>query len=122
MRSGTQENWPALPENVMAILRCTSCQSRLAQQEEALVCTNCARIYPFVKGIVRFVDKEHYAGSFGFQWHRFATTQIDTPQSVRSEQDFQRRTGLTPQDLNGKLVLDVGCGMGRFAEVATRWG
>jgi SAM-dependent methyltransferase len=24
--------------------------------------------------------------------------------------------------LRGKLVLDVGCGMGRFAEVVTRWG
>src|SRR5262249_3597398 len=25
-------------------------------------------------------------------------------------------------DLAGKLVLDVGCGMGRFAEVTSRWG
>jgi SAM-dependent methyltransferase len=32
------------------------------------------------------------------------------------------KTGFTPEDLKGKLVLDVGCGMGRFAEVATRWG
>jgi SAM-dependent methyltransferase len=39
-----------------------------------------------------------------------------------SERDFIRKTGLQPEDLKGKLVLDVGCGMGRFAEVATRWG
>jgi SAM-dependent methyltransferase len=32
------------------------------------------------------------------------------------------RTGFRPQDLKGKIVLDAGCGMGRFAEVATRWG
>ena len=29
---------------------------------------------------------------------------------------------LRPEELKGKLVLDVGCGMGRFAEVATSWG
>jgi len=38
------------------------------------------------------------------------------------EPDFVRKTGLNPEDFKGKLVLDVGCGMGRFAEVATRWG
>jgi len=52
----------------------------------------------------------------------FARTQLDTDQSHRSEVDFRRRTGFCPNDLAGKLVLDVGCGMGRFAEVATRWG
>jgi len=31
------------------------------------------------------------------------------------------KTALRPEDLKGKLVLDVGCGMGRFAEVATAW-
>jgi SAM-dependent methyltransferase len=75
-----------------------------------------------VKGVVRFVDAEHYAGSFGFQWLTFRDTQLDTEKSRPSEADFRRRTGFTPEQLAGKLVLDVGCGMGRFAEVATRWG
>ena len=47
---------------------------------------------------------------------------MDDDSSRRSEQDFRRKTGFRPEDLAGKLVLDVGCGMGRFAEVATRWG
>jgi len=47
---------------------------------------------------------------------------LDTQESNRSERGFRRRTGFRPEDLAGKLVLDVGCGMGRFAEVATRWG
>lgn len=75
-----------------------------------------------MNGIYRFVDAQHYAGSFGFQWHLHAKTQLDTEQSRRSEGAFRRRTGFRPEDLAGKLVLDVGCGMGRFAEVATRWG
>jgi SAM-dependent methyltransferase len=75
-----------------------------------------------LNGVVRFVDQENYAGSFGFQWRLHARTQLDDASSRRSENAFRRRTGFRPEDLKGKLVLDVGCGMGRFAEVATRWG
>lgn len=75
-----------------------------------------------MKGVVRFVDAEKYAGSFGFQWKLHSRTQLDDATSQRSENAFRRRTGFRPEDLKGKLVLDVGCGMGRFAEVATRWG
>jgi ubiquinone/menaquinone biosynthesis C-methylase UbiE len=80
------------------------------------------RKYPVVKGVARFVDAEDYASSFGFQWHLFRRTQLDNEASQRSEQNFRSRTGFGPENLEGKLVLDVGCGMGRFAEVATRWG
>jgi SAM-dependent methyltransferase len=75
-----------------------------------------------VNGVIRFVDQQHYAGSFGFQWQVHARTQLDTNESNISEQAFRQRTGFRPEDLAGKLVLDVGCGMGRFADVATRWG
>jgi SAM-dependent methyltransferase len=72
--------------------------------------------------VARFVKAENYAGSFGFQWQRYARTQLDDATSHQSTIDFGRKTGFTPEQLRGKLVLDVGCGMGRFAEVATRWG
>ena len=114
--------WTRLTDQVMAILRCLSCKGTLLQGETGLTCAVCQRHYPVVKGMVRFVDAQHYAGSFGFQWLTFRDTQLDTDGSRRSESDFRRRTGFTPEELAGKLVLDVGCGMGRFAEVATRWG
>jgi len=114
--------WAGLADRVLAILRCLSCQGALLPVENGLTCAACRRHYPVVKGVVRFVDAEHYAGSFGFQWLTFRETQLDTERSRRSEADFCRRTGFTPEELAGKLVLDVGCGMGRFAEVATRWG
>ena len=111
-----------MSQRVLGILRCLSCQGRLDAQPDGLVCSACGRKYPLVNGIVRFVDEQHYAGSFGFQWHVHARTQLDTQESTRSEQDFRRRTGFRPEDLAGKLVLDVGCGMGRFADIAVRWG
>ncbi len=112
----------ALAEEVLAILRCPDCQNTIEPQTDALVCTGCGRMYPLVNGVVRFVDEQRYAGSFGFQWQVHARTQLDTDESNRSEQAFRRRTGFRPEDLAGKLVLDVGCGMGRFADVAERWG
>lgn len=115
-------NTPGVDSRVLQILRCLSCEGRLRQEEETLTCEDCGRTYPFIDGIYRFVDAQHYAGSFGFQWHLHNKTQLDTDQSRRSEGAFRRRTGFRPEDLAGKLVLDVGCGMGRFAEVATRWG
>lgn len=30
--------------------------------------------YPIVQGVPRFVPKENYANSFGFQWNRFRET------------------------------------------------
>jgi SAM-dependent methyltransferase len=115
-------NWPGIAEPVLDILRCLNCQGLLAPQPEALVCTQCNRSYPVLNGVARFVDKQNYAGSFGFQWKLYDKTQLDDAASKRSENAFRRRTGFRPEDLAGKLVLDVGCGMGRFAEVASRWG
>ena len=122
METTKSQSWSGLPDQILTILHCLSCQGSLCQKETGLVCTVCQRLYPVVKNVVRFVDAEHYAGSFGFQWLTFRDTQLDNELSRRSEADFRRRTGFVPEDLAGKLVLDVGCGMGRFAEVATRWG
>jgi SAM-dependent methyltransferase len=116
------QNSPGIAKGVLAVLRCVSCHAGLCQGADALACEACGRTFPFVQGVARFVDAQHYAGSFGFQWQVFARTQLDTSQSHRSEVAFRRRTGFSPEDLAGKLVLDVGCGMGRFADVATRWG
>jgi len=112
-----------LSADLQAILRCLQCGARLdSDQAGGYVCAACKRTYPNVKGIARFVDAQHYAASFGFQWHRYHRTQLDHDEVRESEEHFLMKTALRPDELKGKLVLDVGCGMGRFAEVATRWG
>jgi SAM-dependent methyltransferase len=68
------------------------------------------------------VESEAYAGSFGFEWQRHRRTQLDVEQDGESERTFREKTGFTPEAIRDRLVLDVGCGMGRFAEVASRWG
>jgi 2-polyprenyl-3-methyl-5-hydroxy-6-metoxy-1,4-benzoquinol methylase len=117
----------ALSADLRSILRCLNCGSRLESENAGenaggYSCPSCKRVYPNVNGIARFVDAQHYAASFGFQWHRYQKTQLDHDEIRESDENFRWKTALRPEELKGKLVLDVGCGMGRFAEVATTWG
>jgi len=111
-----------LPAEVRAILRCPQCQAELSDRPMGLGCETCETSFPAVDGVLHFVQAQKYASSFGFQWNVYARTQLDNADSRESETDFRNRTGLRPEDLQGKLVLDVGCGMGRFADIASRWG
>lgn len=79
--------------------------------------------YPIRGGIPRFVPESNYADNFGMQWNHFAKTQLDSHsgQSISAER-FWKATGWHPKDLQGQWVLDVGCGSGRFAEVALTAG
>jgi SAM-dependent methyltransferase/uncharacterized protein YbaR (Trm112 family) len=85
---------------------------------------NCAKghSFPVVRGIPRFVSSDGYAANFGFEWNRHNKTQLDSATRHESEETFIEKTGFQPADFDGKLVLDVGCGMGRFSDVASRWG
>jgi ubiquinone/menaquinone biosynthesis C-methylase UbiE len=75
-------------------------------------------------GILRFVDSDSYAESFGKEWNWFSTTQLDRVEEGRTEsrETFFEKTGFSPEELEGKTILDVGCGMGRFAQVAADHG
>jgi SAM-dependent methyltransferase len=86
-----------------------------------LKCRACGAAFPVEAGIPRFVPRENYASSFGYQWNRFKSEQIDAAnQTGLSELRFYSETGWTKEWLAGKWVLDAGCGAGRFLEVVSR--
>ena len=66
-----------------------------------------------INGIPRFGEVENYSDSFGFQWKRFAETQLTAASSRR----FWTTTDWKPEELAGKDVLEVGSGAGRFSRV-----
>jgi SAM-dependent methyltransferase len=79
--------------------------------------------YPVSRFIPRFCPESNYADNFGMQWNKFRTTQLDSHSGQPiSAARFWKSTGWQPKDLAGQWVLDVGCGAGRFAEVALRAG
>jgi len=69
-----------------------------------------------VGGVPRFAG-EGYAASFGRQWNRY-----DVVRDEEDEATFRVKTGVDARDLAGKLVLDAGCGGGRYALLAARHG
>lgn len=79
--------------------------------------------YPVRGGIPRFVAESNYADNFGMQWNKFSKTQLDSHSGHPISADrFWGATGWDPPQLAGQWVLDVGCGAGRFAEVALSAG
>ncbi len=85
-----------------------------------LECEQCGKSYPIKGGIPRFVPEDNYAASFGYQWNRFRSQQIDSVNGTDiSKKRFYSETGWTPDWLHGKWVLDAGCGAGRFLDVAS---
>lgn len=105
-------------------LRCVKCSAGgVTLAGDTWVCPNCAARFPIVRGVARFVDSQEYTDSFGFQWNYFAKSQLDSANgTTRSRDTFVEKTGFTLEELRGKRVLDAGCGMGRFAEVAMQAG
>src|SRR2546421_7235621 len=114
-------------------LICPTCQGSLtlmARTEQSgeiedgsLTCPTCQRMFPMVGGVPRFVPSDDYASSFGRQWNRHARLQLDSCNGTSfSRQRFYSITEWNPALLSGRLVLDVGCGAGRFAEVALQDG
>lgn len=117
---------------LLDILACPRCGGALEQApdetiealdaEGSLRCVECGSVYPVRSGIPRF-SQEKYAGSFGFQWNVFRREQIDSLNGTDlSERRFFTETNWSPSALRGRLVLDAGCGAGRFLDVASKIG
>lgn len=95
--------------------------------EEGILSSSCGSKYPIHEGIPRFVASDSYSSSFSFEWQLHCRTQIDSANTESrmagaSESAFCGRVDFPLSDLSGKLVLDAGCGSGRYAEVAAKHG
>jgi SAM-dependent methyltransferase len=77
------------------------------------------------EGVLDFVEAESndYCENFAAQWNRFREIQLDSSSSKATSRDrFFAETGWTADEIKGKVLLDAGCGAGRFAEVALECG
>lgn len=116
---------------LLKILACPKCKNdlildneqKLAKEkiiEGKLSCAECCQSYPIVNGIPRFIEPDNYASSFGYQWNLFRKEQIDSHNGTTLSADrFWSETGWDKSELEGKWILDAGCGAGRFLDVAS---
>lgn len=119
--------------DLLELLRCPKTGQRLvleidgnnSQEIESgwLVSKDGQYRYPVRNHIPRFVPQSNYAENFGMQWNHFSQTQLDSYSGHSISADrFWKATGWLLDDLKDQWVLDVGCGAGRFAEVALNAG
>lgn len=122
--------------SLLPLLACPACRGELAfsrlesmpresedLQDGALACRLCSREYPIVEGVPQmFPDASleprvrRTGESFGWEWLRY-------PGAMPEDRPiFLAETQLPESAWAGRLVLDGGCGMGRYARVALELG
>lgn len=87
--------------------------------------------YPIVRGVPRFVARQKYAASFGWEWGRWPRVQFESenigrPMAGHTTRMWDRITGtveaLGEEQVRGRTIVDFGCGPGRFLDVVRRKG
>ena len=74
--------------------------------------------FPYRNGAYRIAADDNYTENFGFQWNRFAGTQLDKSSNLQmSKIRFFAETGWDKEDLADKNILEVGSGAGRFSQI-----
>lgn len=118
-------------------LVCPTCQGTLVCQpteqsgtdvESGLLsCTGCRTEYPILRGVPRFVTAERplsgqnveTASAFGWEWQEFQELH---DLAIYEAQFLDWGDPIPRSFLEGKVVLDAGCGMGRFSLVSSSFG
>jgi LSD1 subclass zinc finger protein len=101
------------PLSLTGLILCPACRAPLTDHPTAdrIVCAACGHAVPVVAGVPRLAAQA-YVASFGRQWNRYDVARPEEDAAV-----FRAKTGLDPAELAGRLVLDAGCGGGRYARL-----
>lgn len=116
----------------MSLIMCPECGSdlSLSRVEErngeietgVLECAG-GHSYPIRGFIPRFVPSDDYADAFALEWNEFRTAHLDSFTGLdRLKKEFRSFLDFPIERLEGKLVLDAGCGLGRFSEIVLDHG
>lgn len=123
-------------ESLLETIRCPQCRGKLTLSGADLLCSTCELSFPIKDDIPRLLlpslrealladgiasgtdaKQVQTALSFGFEWHRFPEMYQEWEKQFL---DYMRPHGA--DFFKGKKVLDAGCGNGRFAYYAAKYG
>lgn len=108
------------PSNLLA---CPACKVALSREgDSGLVCPSCGQKHEWAKGVADFsgqpiaLETSYTVEQFGASW------------AIHKDiEDFYERQfldwiePLKPNDFNGKMVLEAGCGKGRHSRLVASW-
>lgn len=82
-----------------------------------------SRTVPVKGGVVHFRSDDGYNASFARQWKAYRLTQYDDFNHTSLTRDrYLRETGWPAAGLEGEVVLEAGCGAGRFTRILAQTG
>lgn len=104
-------------------LACIECNSPNQQwHEDYIECNKCGRRVKIENAIPRYVDGDYHS-NFGLQWNKYSTVQLDSFNgSNESESRLLFQSKLNANEFEGKTILEVGSGNGRFTEIFLKYG
>ncbi len=108
-----------MSRELLSLVRCPRCRGDLILEgdpPQALACRSCGTVVAIRGGIPRLAG-DSYAASFGRQWNRY-----DVLRPEEDEATFRVKTGIAATELAGRLVLDAGCGGGRYTRLVGAHG
>lgn len=96
-------------------------------EEGELFTADRAHTYPIIRGIPRFVSSDKYANSFSKEWAKWANVQyeeqnVNSPMHNHTTNMFNRISQLPDNAIKDKIVVEFGCGGGRFIDVVRKKG
>lgn len=92
-------------------------------KEGSLSCNRCQKSYVIKEFIPRFIlMNSNYSESFGFQWNHHFRTQYDSHTGMTISRERLFNETKWPRCLEGEIILEAGCGSGRFTEHAVSTG
>jgi predicted rRNA methylase YqxC with S4 and FtsJ domains len=87
-------------------------------KQGTLVDASGKHVVPILNFIPRFATSGHYADSFGDQWNRYRSVQIDREmKNGVSEEYLYHWTGWKKQELKNLRILEAGSDAGRFTQI-----
>ena len=122
-----------MKRELLELIVCPECEADFELQDEQLVereiesgrlvCRSRAHSYPIRGFIPRFVVEDAYADAFALEWNTFRTAHLDSYTGLDYlDRQLQSFLDFPLEQLRGKLVLDAGCGLGRFSEIVLNYG
>ncbi len=82
-----------------------------------LQCRGCGSAYPITRSVPRFVDADAYVDTFSMQRRYVRERFADYVNDQSGHELFFSTTGFETSDIAGELILEIGCGYGRFVDV-----
>jgi len=127
---------------LLNILACPRCGGKLKVEEPIykrghiwegkLICRHCNSTFPIKGGVPRLMitdDDDMYfiARAYGYLFSAYFKGKFEknTLYGATEEEEVEKffsALGITPEELKGKRVLDVGCGAGRLVKNLGRYG